>query len=467
MNKSIVLLCVLLAAGAVPFSCRSNLGDVQDRTATVEAKAVDASAVVGPAPAPAPLPPLPATVERALDWLAGAQQPDGGFGAGSHARQDVRDAHAVPTDPATTAVAAIALVRSGNTLADGDYRDQLTRATEYLLRCVETAPVEGPQITDQDNTQPQAKMGRNVDTALTAQFFARLLEALDDGADLRPRITAALEKCVAKIEQSQADDGSWTAGGWAPVLQSSQMCTALELAQMVGCEVDEARLGQARAYQQRQVGHGAGAGAGAGGAGERDAEPGVAGRSRVAADLDGFGVSFDAFAVGASAGVPLYAAASNQRSVVGEAKAAENLVEQAKIAGELPKDATANEENLTTLGFAPERAAQMAASVVQNEFAKQNMFDDRLLAGFGNNGGEEFLSYQMQSEAMVIDGGEQWQRWSPKIRERLEKVQNADGSWSGHHCITSPTFCTATAIACLTADRDVEWLRKSSALAGR
>jgi hypothetical protein len=73
----------------------------------------------------------------------------------------------------------------------------------------------------------------------------------------------------------------------------------------------------------------------------------------------------------------------------------------------------------------------------------------------------------MKSEALVIDGGEEFGAWHTKMVERLAKVQNGDGSWSGHHCITSPTFCTATAISCLTADRDVDWLRKASELAAK
>ena len=41
---------------------------------------------------------------------------------------------------------------------------------------------------------------------------------------------------------------------------------------------------------------------------------------------------------------------------------------------------------------------------------------------------------------------------------RLKKVQNKDGSWSGHHCITSPVFCTAAVVQCLTTDRDAATL---------
>jgi hypothetical protein len=41
---------------------------------------------------------------------------------------------------------------------------------------------------------------------------------------------------------------------------------------------------------------------------------------------------------------------------------------------------------------------------------------------------------------------------------RLQKIQNSDGSWSGHHCITSPVFCTAAVVQCLTTDRDATFL---------
>ncbi len=39
------------------------------------------------------------------------------------------------------------------------------------------------------------------------------------------------------------------------------------------------------------------------------------------------------------------------------------------------------------------------------------------------------------------------------MTENLNRVQNDDGSWSGHHCITGRTFCTSTALLVLLADR--------------
>jgi hypothetical protein len=100
----------------------------------------------------------------------------------------------------------------------------------------------------------------------------------------------------------------------------------------------------------------------------------------------------------------------------------------------------------------------LAAAAEQNDAQIRRLDDESLLAGFGNNGGEEFLSYLMTSESLVIAGGEKFHQWNDKMHGRLQKVQNPDGSWSGHHCITSPVFCTAAVVQCLTTDRDAEFL---------
>jgi len=92
-----------------------------------------------------------------------------------------------------------------------------------------------------------------------------------------------------------------------------------------------------------------------------------------------------------------------------------------------------------------------------NEAATKGMLkrldDKQSIAGFGNNGGEEFLSYMNISESLLAKGGKEWQSWDKSICENLQRVQNDDGSWSGHHCITGRTFCTAAALLTLMADR--------------
>ncbi len=70
---------------------------------------------------------------------------------------------------------------------------------------------------------------------------------------------------------------------------------------------------------------------------------------------------------------------------------------------------------------------------------------------FTQAGGEEFLAFHLITETMLKKGGADWNQWFPVVRDKLIKVQNADGSWTGHHCITSRTFCTAASVLVLTS----------------
>ncbi len=70
---------------------------------------------------------------------------------------------------------------------------------------------------------------------------------------------------------------------------------------------------------------------------------------------------------------------------------------------------------------------------------------------FGGAGGEEYLTFHYMTEMLMQMGGDNWVRWYPTIRDKLIDVQNKDGSWTGHHCITSRTFSTACALMSLSA----------------
>ena len=76
---------------------------------------------------------------------------------------------------------------------------------------------------------------------------------------------------------------------------------------------------------------------------------------------------------------------------------------------------------------------------------------DQVINGFGSVGGEEMLSYMMISDTLAETGGEDWRSWDGRISDWLTSIQNADGSWAGHHCITSQTFTTAVALMTLGA----------------
>ncbi len=70
---------------------------------------------------------------------------------------------------------------------------------------------------------------------------------------------------------------------------------------------------------------------------------------------------------------------------------------------------------------------------------------------FNQAGGEEYLAFHLITETMLQKGGEDWETWFPEVRDKICTVQNKDGSWTGHHCITSRTFCTAAAVLVLSA----------------
>ncbi|NUO01250.1 MAG: hypothetical protein HUU01_11605 [Saprospiraceae bacterium] len=364
--------------------------------------------------------PLPAYLEKSLEWLAQAQAENGGWGAGLHSMQNVRDPKSVQIDPATTAYVAMALLRAGNTLNTGPYSQQLVKATNCLLQIVNDAPQNHMNITTVTGTQPQQKLGQNIDVAMTVQYFARLMPYIQDDQVLSDRVGNAMDFCIQRLQGTQMADGSWNAAGWAPVLNSAMANNALELSEQVGRKVDIDALEKSRQYQSDNV------------------------RSD-----DAGGVATDK-----AAGIQLYALASAQRATANDAK----VVKEAMVESESPASAAPVLEEVVVVmekkGYSKKEAKRMASSYISNQKAGEMLQRDDVLSGFGNNGGEEFLSYMMTSESLVATDDKEWNNWHKRMEGLFEKIQNPDGSWSGHHCITSPVFCTAAVIMTLGADRD-------------
>ena len=140
---------------------------------------------------------LPGEVKASIlsgqKWIAQAQLKDGGWGAGSHSMQHIRDPHAVKADPATTSLVLLSLLRTGNTLDSGEYSGQVKTATIFLLAQVEQWPANQPRLTTLTGTQPQQKLGDNIDAILTVQYFTTLLKYHQQHA-WKPRIETALQK---------------------------------------------------------------------------------------------------------------------------------------------------------------------------------------------------------------------------------------------------------------------------------
>lgn len=85
--------------------------------------------------------------------------------------------------------------------------------------------------------------------------------------------------------------------------------------------------------------------------------------------------------------------------------------------------------------------------------ANAKLASAEFMNGFGSMGGEEFVSYLNVSDSLLRTGGKGWSDWNTKIKERLVKLQNQDGTWAGHHCITGRVACTSASVMTLLAER--------------
>lgn len=367
-------------------------------------------------------PMVDSALKRGMKWIVTAQAPNGGWGSGNHNAQHIRDPHAVETDPASTSLVGMSLLRTDNTLEKGEYAIALKKGTEYLLKTIENCPDDQLQITTLNNTQPQVKLGRNIDVILTAQFFTNLLRYELKDEQLKKRVERALDKCIAKIQKTQSNNGAWQNGGWAPVLQSALANNALESAQDIGRNVDSLVLDRSRHYQKSN-----------------------------------FSDSNKVSLRGDAAGVVLYSVTSTARASAKEAKKAEAVVAKAKKEGKLQKDAEITEENLIASGLSVSESKNLTTAYKINSASKEVAVKPDVMSGFGNNGGEEFLSFLMTGESMLMQGGDSFKKWYDMMSAKLVNIQNQDGSWNGHHCITSPVFCTATCLLILSIHNDMQF----------
>ena len=346
------------------------------------------------APAPAP---VSTAVDKGARWLASVQGADGGWGQDggevSSARRGER-LESSGNDVANTAVAALALLQAGR-----QYEPQVERALAFVLQRIEASPADGLAITDRQGTQIQRKLGPYIDT-----FLASMLMSQIDGRASTPalnaRVRKALQKTVAKIEKHQQSDGSWNiAGGWAPVLGTSMASRSLFEAKNRGVAVNAAALARAETYTVSAM----------------SAAPPTVGRGSAGGVYAGRPAA-SPVASAEAAGVPLY------------------------------QSAQALEQLSRTSADRAQNAKQISA--IQSQLA-----DAAFVGGFGSMGGEEFFSYLNISDSMKRVGGDAWSKWHLNITQKIVGLQNSDGTWAGHHCITGRVAMTSAAILNLTVDR--------------
>jgi len=390
----------------------------------------------GARPAPKP---LTASVRKALAYLVSQQDASGGWGQGGGWRQnlqgngrvegkDVKD----PLDLGNTCIATLALIRAENTPEEGPYAANVARALNFICAQIENSNSEGLYVTDVRDTQLQQKIGQYVDTFLAGLVLAELKGKTPNDE----RLLAALKKTVSKIERNQQNDGTFAGNtGWASVLSQGLASKFINRAAQNKVAVSEEVL--RRDYQQTLAGLDRKTASPA----ERSSAGRVAGVRTARASSESAG----------DAGVELYGAASNAGRVsdffntnLEQERTARDTIASASATPADKKRATDELSRIEAV-----KGNQRAA--VSGLVAK--LGDRRFVAGFGNNGGEEFLSYMNISEMLLPAGGPDWEQWDKSVTANLERIQNQDGSWSGQHCITGRTFCTSVALLTLMGDR--------------
>lgn len=349
---------------------------------------------------------------KGLSWLSEHQNPDGGWGQGeesSHMGQTAGNV-AYQSNVADTAIACLALMRAGNTPRNGDYRESLRKGVDYICQQVEDSDADSIYVTSIKGTRVQMKLGPTIDTFLANLTLVEIKDNMPDEAG-RTRVARAVSKILRKIEKNQKSDGTWTQEGWAPVLSQSMATKSLNRAQQGGFDVKDEVLSLSQKQAEGQVNAPA--------------------------------------AASGNAGVQLYAAGAGLTNVQDTLNTLE-LEEQ-----QLKKDRDSKDEKLRRRAEDKLQRLDDARKARQeaDKTVVARLGDSSFVAGFGSNGGEEFLSYMNISESLVVKGGAEWEKWDQSMSQNLSRIQNPDGSWTGHHCITGRTFCTASALLVLTADR--------------
>jgi len=379
-----------------------------------------------PADIPPPKP-LGNEVGKGLAWLAKAQNADGGWGQGGGWRLNRQEGQTGrvegeaipdPSDIGNTAIALQAFLRAGTKLDTGEHSQVAAKAAAFLLTQLEADKEDSLFVTTVRDTQLQSKIGVYVDTFLAAQILADLKDRFPAAADEKRR-AILLDKVVAKIQKHQKDDGAFAGNnGWASTLSQGICSKALNGAFAAGAKVDLAAL-------------------------EKDHKQNADGLDRASGVVKAGAV--------ADAGIEIYRYSAKLGGMTGFAQ--NNATRRtdlektvaAPTASEPEKEKAKDELKKIDEADADQQVLlrQVAARAGEKGF----------VGGFGNNGGEEFISYMNIGEALRAGGGDEWKKWDESMTKTIHGAQNEDGSWTGQHCITGRTFCTASALMVLMTDR--------------
>ena len=161
------------------------------------------------------------SVRKGDEFLMKTMHRDGGCGV------DVGQ----PTDIGCSAMVGLALMAQGNTPVEGPRSREVQRLVSFILRAAENMPND--DITAQQGTQLQNKIGRHAHSFFAALFLA---EVIGEGWDTEP-VRNGLKKVITAIVGSQTPDGHWGNQSWAPTLGTVMGWVCLRAAHYSGMRV--------------------------------------------------------------------------------------------------------------------------------------------------------------------------------------------------------------------------------------
>ena len=173
---------------------------------------------------------------KALAWLAREQNENGSWtgGVGFKLNNGYRTTREGEGHVGVTALAGMAFLAGGHLPGRGEYGENLDRAIEFVLGCV-----------DNDGYITRA------DTRMYSHAFATLFLAEACGMTHREDLRKKLQKSVDFIVKAQNDEGGWR---YEPFAQDSDMsivvcqCLALRAARNIGIRVPKSTVDAAIRY---------------------------------------------------------------------------------------------------------------------------------------------------------------------------------------------------------------------------
>ncbi len=395
-----------------------------------------------------------ARLAELLNWLAVEQHPNGGWAHKGvmplryhlhEERPPAKRPKLPPHNAFDTGMAALALVRGGNTLERGAHAKDLLEAAEYLYGAVMSSPDGRVGIESEERATPFTdRIGPHADAFAAMIFFAELrTRSRDADGGLAPswvRYEQATEKLIHKITTGLHADGSWGDGAaHAPLLGHALGVWALEAASREGMAVDPKLVTRAGQYamskeaEQREFK--------TNGRWKKSTRQGRKRRMRNELLDDDEPVMHETYLMAARLNV-LYQADRTNRQMLAAATA------RAK-AGGASAARLADLTAMTRAANATREALSKARDAIRRSWSKAHPRDVHPSPAPMLFTGEDFLASLLTVDAMAAAGDVE--QWFTPVVQKLMTLQDPDGGLR----IQEPITCGSGRCPCKEAGPDL------------